>query len=450
MEDVKKPTDEKSTPTTEQLNINSEAPPPEKAPLEAAALAQDNQATQSTEKPAPEKNDKVVNYDFNQKAQTLQSKSSEAQEKPPQGSKVAEAPEKPKVEKPPEKQPTPRGRPPSSKQADSPNKKPKAEKAPKPEAKPKPKPEKTAKEKSDASVGGGKAKTPQERTEALAKAAIEKFEAPPPPPKPTTAPRTGEQEQIVYINLSELHPFKDHSFQVKQDAEMAAMVESVKDKGVTQPAIVRPREDGGYELVSGHRRHMASELSNYTNMPCIVRNLTDEQAITQMVEDNTNQRDSILPSERGAALKMQLEAIKRQGARDGKKDSISIESQIDFCKYELKGGSCKEYTDKGYSGKNTDRPRFQELVRDIERGLIQRVVVYKLDRISRSIIDFANMMELFQRYNVEFVSSTEKFDTSTPMGRAMLNICIVFAQLERETIQKRVQLHLLRIWCFRF
>ena len=121
-----------------------------------------------------------------------------------------------------------------------------------------------------------------------------------------------------------------------------------------------------------------------------------------------------------------------------KKDSISIESQIEFCKYELKGGNCKEYTDKGYSGKTTDRPKFQELVRDIKRGLIAKVVVYKLDRISRSILDFANMMELFQQYNVEFVSSTEKFDTSTPMGRAMLNICIVFAQLEREPIQKRV------------
>lgn len=121
-----------------------------------------------------------------------------------------------------------------------------------------------------------------------------------------------------------------------------------------------------------------------------------------------------------------------------KKDSISIESQIDFCKYELKGGSFRTYLDKGYSGKNTDRPHFQELLRDIEKGLVAKVVVYKLDRISRSILDFANMMELFQRYNVEFVSSTEKFDTSTPMGRAMLNICIVFAQLERETIQKRV------------
>ena len=84
-----------------------------------------------------------------------------------------------------------------------------------------------------------------------------------------------------------------------------------------------------------------------------------------------------------------------------KKGSISIESQIEFCKYELKGGNCKEYTDKGYSGKNTDRPKFQELVRDIKRGLIAKVVVYKLDRISRSILDFANMMELFQQYNVE-------------------------------------------------
>ena len=121
-----------------------------------------------------------------------------------------------------------------------------------------------------------------------------------------------------------------------------------------------------------------------------------------------------------------------------KKDSISIESQLEFCRHELKGGGFKEYVDKGFSGRNTDRPQFQGLIRDIKAGLIRRVVVYKLDRISRSILDFANMIELFQQYNVEFISSTEKFDTSTPMGRAMLNICIVFAQLERETIQKRV------------
>lgn len=139
--------------------------------------------------------------------------------------------------------------------------------------------------------------------------------AQPTPTQPQEAPRRGD-EQIVYLKLSELHAFKNHPFQVRNDEEMKAMVSSVKDKGVTQPAIVRPREDGGYEIVSGHRRQKASELAGYADMPCIIRNLTDEQAITQMVEDNTNQRENILPSERAKALKMQLEAIKHQGAKN--------------------------------------------------------------------------------------------------------------------------------------
>ena len=136
------------------------------------------------------------------------------------------------------------------------------------------------------------------------------------PAAPAEAPRPGKKEQIVYIKLSELHAFKNHPFQVRNDEEMKAMVSSVRDKGVTQPAIVRPREDGGYEIVSGHRRQKASELAGFVDMPCIVRDLTDEQAITQMVEDNTNQRENILPSERAKALKMQLEAIKHQGAKE--------------------------------------------------------------------------------------------------------------------------------------
>lgn len=121
-----------------------------------------------------------------------------------------------------------------------------------------------------------------------------------------------------------------------------------------------------------------------------------------------------------------------------KADSISVESQLEYCRYETRGNLFKEYTDRGYSGKNTRRPAFEEMLKDIKQGKISRVIVYKLDRISRSILDFANMMDIFQKYQVEFVSSTERFDTSTPIGRAMLNICIVFAQLERETIQKRV------------
>lgn len=119
-------------------------------------------------------------------------------------------------------------------------------------------------------------------------------------------------------------------------------------------------------------------------------------------------------------------------------DSISIESQMEFCNYEMRGEAFQSYIDRGYSGKNTERPAFQKMMLDMENGLINKVVVYKLDRISRSILDFSAMIEKFEQYHVEFVSMNEKFDTSSPMGRAMLNICIVFAQLERETIQKRV------------
>ncbi len=119
-------------------------------------------------------------------------------------------------------------------------------------------------------------------------------------------------------------------------------------------------------------------------------------------------------------------------------DSISIESQIEFCRFEARGETYRIYADNGYSGKNTQRPAFHEMISDIRSGRIRAVIVYKLDRISRSILDFAEMMDLFQTHGVQFISATEKFDTSSPMGRAMLNICIVFAQLERETIQQRV------------
>ena len=121
-----------------------------------------------------------------------------------------------------------------------------------------------------------------------------------------------------------------------------------------------------------------------------------------------------------------------------REDSISIESQIEMCEYEARGQEYLVYQDNGYSGKNTDRPDFQRMVSDIKTGLISKVIVYKLDRVSRSVLDFSGLMDLFQKYNVDFVSATEHFDTSNPMGRAMLNICVVFAQLERETIQQRV------------
>lgn len=119
-------------------------------------------------------------------------------------------------------------------------------------------------------------------------------------------------------------------------------------------------------------------------------------------------------------------------------DSISVESQVEFCKKEVIGGEPKVYTDKGYSGKNIDRPAFQELMADIEAGKIRRVIVYRLDRISRSVLDFASVIDVFQKHGVDFVSTMEKFDTGTPIGKAMLMIVMIFAQLERETIQQRV------------
>ena len=137
-------------------------------------------------------------------------------------------------------------------------------------------------------------------------------EVTPEPSAPRDATRA-EKEEIVYLNLSDLHPFKNHPFGVRDDAEMQGLVESVKAAGVNQPALVRPREDGGYEIIAGHRRQRASELAGFANMPCIVRNMTDDEAILAMTDDNLRHRERILPTEKAQSLKMQVEAIKHQG-----------------------------------------------------------------------------------------------------------------------------------------
>lgn len=121
-----------------------------------------------------------------------------------------------------------------------------------------------------------------------------------------------------------------------------------------------------------------------------------------------------------------------------KADSLSIQGQIDLCRQKA-GETFQVYQDKGYSGKNTNRPAFQRMMEDVERGLIQKIIVYRLDRFSRSIADFGRLWETLRKHDVEFVSINETFDTSTPMGRAMLNIIMVFAQLERETTAERVR-----------
>ncbi len=123
------------------------------------------------------------------------------------------------------------------------------------------------------------------------------------------------KEEVVYLDLSELHAFKDHPFKVREDAEMQSLVESVKTGGVNQPAIVRPREGGGYEIIAGHRRQKASELAGFRNMPCIVREMTDDEAILAMTDDNLRHRDHILPTEKAKALQQQVDAISHRGVK---------------------------------------------------------------------------------------------------------------------------------------
>ena len=132
-------------------------------------------------------------------------------------------------------------------------------------------------------------------------------------PVPSKKPKP-QQEVAVQIPLSELHPFPDHPFQVREDASMQETAESVKEYGVLVPALARPREDGGYELIAGHRRKHACELAGLATMPVIVRDI-DRDAATIIMVDSNLQRENILPSERAKAYKMKMEAIKRQGAR---------------------------------------------------------------------------------------------------------------------------------------
>ena len=122
------------------------------------------------------------------------------------------------------------------------------------------------------------------------------------------------RERVVELPLAELHPFRNHPFKVLDDEKMADTAQSIREHGVLVPAIVRPREEGGYEIVAGHRRHHASQIAGLDKMPAIIRDLDDDAATIIMVDSNL-QRESILPSERAWAYRMKYEALKRQGVR---------------------------------------------------------------------------------------------------------------------------------------
>lgn len=129
--------------------------------------------------------------------------------------------------------------------------------------------------------------------------------------------------QIVEVPLNELHPFRNHPFHVNDDEKMAETVESIKNYGILNPALVRPRAEGGYELIAGHRRKRGCELAGKSKMPVLIRNYTDDEAVIVMVDSNI-QRESLLPSEKAYAYKMKMDAVKHHGIKD--ENAASVDS----------------------------------------------------------------------------------------------------------------------------
>ena len=154
-----------------------------------------------------------------------------------------------------------------------------------------------------------------------------------------------QEDRITLLPLSELHDFPNHPFKVRDDEAMQETAESIRQYGVLVPAIVRPREDGGYEIIAGHRRRHGSELAGLSAMPCIVRQMDDDTATILMVDSNI-QRENILPSERAQAYKMKLEAIRRKAGRPAKEAENLPEENCDQV------------------GHNFDRKRSVEIVAD--------------------------------------------------------------------------------------
>ena len=206
------------------------------------------------------------------------------------------------------------------------------------------------------------------------------------------SPPQDQGETVIRIPLAELHPYPDHPYGIRDDPAMQDTVDSIKANGVVVPAIVRPRAEGGYEIVAGHRRKLASEQAGFTDMPCIIRNLTDDEAIIQLVDSNA-QREDVLPSERARAYKMRLDAIKRQGAR----------SDLTSPKFSAKFRSDDEVgTTEGISG-DTVRNIISlnnlvpELMEMVDRGKISLSPAYQI----------AALTEPEQRLLVETIDSEQ-------------------------------------------
>ena len=182
----------------------------------------------------------------------------------------------------------------------------------------------------------------------------------------------GISEKVEHISVKRIHPFSEHPFEVRDDDSMKETVQSVKEYGVIMPVIVRPSDEGGYEMISGHRRMRACELAGMDTIPAIVRDIDRDTAIIMMVDSNL-QRENILPSEKAKAYKMKLDAIKRQGQRNDL-TSTQIAQKLSVEKVAEEAGTSKDNV-RRYIRLNELSPPLQKLVDEQKMGLTPAVEI---------------------------------------------------------------------------
>ena len=239
-------------------------------------------------------------------------------------------------------------------------------------------------------------------------------------------------ERVQEIPLAELHPFKNHPFKVIDDEAMLRTVESVERYGVLAPAIARPRVEGGYELVAGHRRHHASELAGKDTMPVIVRELDDDAAVILMVDSNL-QRERILPSERAFAYKMKMDAIKHQGARsDLTSGQVVQKSSLE----QIAEGPGESYKQVQRYIRLTEL--IPELLKMVDEGIIKFNPAVELSFLKKEEQEnFIEAMDYSQ--NTPSLSQAQRLKKLSQDGKCTLEaMCAVMDEQKKEELDKVV------------
>lgn len=239
-------------------------------------------------------------------------------------------------------------------------------------------------------------------------------------------------ERVQEIPLEELHPFKNHPFKVIDDEAMLRTVESVARYGVLAPAIARPRVEGGYELVAGHRRHHASELAGKETMPVIVRELDDDAAVILMVDSNL-QRERILPSERAFAYKMKMDAIKHQGSRsDLTSGQVVQKSSLE----QIAEGTGESYKQVQRYIRLTEL--IPELLKMVDEGIIKFNPAVELSFLKKEEQEnFIEAMDYSQ--NTPSLSQAQRLKKLSQDGKCTLEaMCAVMDEQKKEELDKVV------------